>query len=140
MKQTQKRHSSLFLIELMFCLLFFSLAAAVSIQFFIEAHVLSQKSVNLNEAILISESLADEFRATRGEISGQTLLYNEDWDMVAELTDARFVANFSVTQTEDQLRVATVIVGEISNVHNVSSLLAADSFDLIYELEVIVCP
>ena len=140
MKQTPKRHSSLFLIELMFCLLFFSLAATVSIRFFVEAHVISQNSVNLNEAILIAESLADEFRAVRGDIVGQNLLYNEDWELVSEPEEANFVANFAVTETAADLRVATIIVGEIANTDHISPQLAANEFDLIFELEVLVCP
>ena len=44
--------SSLFLMELIIAILFFSLASTVCIQLFVKAHLLTEKSVNINQSIL----------------------------------------------------------------------------------------
>ncbi len=51
--------ASLFLMELIMSILFFSLSAAVCVQLFVKSHALSQQSLKLNYAVIASESLAE---------------------------------------------------------------------------------
>lgn len=51
--------ASLFLMELIMSILFFSLAAAVCVQLFVKSHSLSQSSLELNHAVVECESLAE---------------------------------------------------------------------------------
>ena len=125
MKQVQKRHSSLFLIELMISLLFFSLAAAVCIQFFIQAHLLSQQSANLNEAILISQSLAEEFRAKNGELENQEVYYDANWNPSTKEM-AVFTSQLSISTLESNMMQAHIVIYE-------------DWENPIYTLEVRIC-
>ena len=48
MKKKQAKRSGIFLLELMIVILFFSVTAAVCIQLFVKAHVISQDTRNLN--------------------------------------------------------------------------------------------
>ncbi len=59
--------ASLFLMELIMSILFFSLSAAVCVQLFVKSHALSQQSLKLNYAVIASESLAECFYGTNGD-------------------------------------------------------------------------
>ena len=90
--------SSLFLIELLFSLLFFSMIAALCIQVFVQSHRLSQKSENLNESQNLASSLAEVIIASEGNSSSMRtyfpeavfsedqifLSYDSDWNLTSE--------------------------------------------------------
>lgn len=50
MKRVRHSRSGLFLIELMICILFFSITAGICIQFFVKSHNMSQDAKNLYQA------------------------------------------------------------------------------------------
>lgn len=54
--------SSLFLMELILAILFFSVASAVCVQLFARAHTASEQSAALNRAVLAAESAAESFK------------------------------------------------------------------------------
>ena len=60
-KQPAKR-SSLFLMELIIAILFFSLASTVCVRIFVKSHTLEQESIQLNHAISAASSVAEIFR------------------------------------------------------------------------------
>jgi len=145
MRKQHKRQTSLFLIELMLALLFFSLAAAVSIQFFVQSNILSQQSNNLNSAILVTQSFAESFRATRGDLSSlyvptdfvemlpteapqqvisMRIFYDADWNPTVE-EQATFIVNFVVETTTPSLLLATIETTHLDGVQ-------------IYGLEVLI--
>lgn len=57
--QKQIRSSSIFLIELILAIFFFSLASAVCVQIFVKSHLLSQSSQQLNFAVRECGSVAE---------------------------------------------------------------------------------
>lgn len=60
------RRSSLFLIELMISILFFSLCATVCMQFFAKSRLISDNSTTLEHAILQAQSAAEAFESGNG--------------------------------------------------------------------------
>lgn len=69
--------SSMFLMELIIAILFFSLASAVCIQLFAQSHLISRETVNQNYAISHAQSLAEIWYATEGDPEKmQSLLKN----------------------------------------------------------------
>lgn len=56
--------TSLFLMEFIIAILFFSLTSAVCVQLFVKSHTLSRQSVNSNQACMWSENLAEIFYAS----------------------------------------------------------------------------
>ncbi|MCI8466165.1 MAG: hypothetical protein HFI63_10005 [Lachnospiraceae bacterium] len=73
---SQKRHrSSLFLLELIFVIFFFSLASAVCIQLFVKAHLTEQETEALNRAIPLAESAAEAFHSVSGNLEELTELF-----------------------------------------------------------------
>ncbi|MCR5100771.1 MAG: hypothetical protein K6B41_05355 [Butyrivibrio sp.] len=95
--------SSLFLMELIIAIMFFSLASAVCIQLFAKAHIISDNSINKNNAIIQSQNIAEAFTGVKGNfdslalmypdslLSGETsasegemfLFWDEDWNTIA---------------------------------------------------------
>lgn len=52
-------HSSLFLLELIMAILFFSIASAVCIQLFVKSHLLNLQAQNLNYAVHVCSNVAE---------------------------------------------------------------------------------
>lgn len=88
------KRSSLFLMELMIAILFFSLASAVCVQLFVKAHLLSRETADLNQAVNQAQSTAEVLRGTdcssssisqylpQAELDSQgfTLYYDSGWN------------------------------------------------------------
>lgn len=67
-KQSNRgKGSSLFLIELIISIAFFSLAAVVCLQLFFHAHNMSSRAADLTEAVRLSRTAAECFLASDGE-------------------------------------------------------------------------
>lgn len=57
-------HSSLFLLELILAILFFSIASAVCIQLFVKSHLLNLQAQNLNYAVHICSNVSEIISAS----------------------------------------------------------------------------
>ncbi len=68
--------SSLFLMEVIIALLFFSLASTVCIRLFVKSHTLSQDTQNLNYAVTQSQNLAEAFLGTEGDMEQLKSLFH----------------------------------------------------------------
>lgn len=66
--------SSLFLMELIISILFFSIASAVCIQLFVKAHLLNVRTQEQNQTVVWSQNLAELWRAYEGD---SLLIYNQ---------------------------------------------------------------
>lgn len=80
---------SLFLMELIIAILFFSLASAVCVRLYTAAHNLSHDSINLSNAVTWSQNLSEAFCGTKGDVKEMEKLYPD--------------AVLSVDDSEDQI-------------------------------------
>lgn len=64
--RNRAQSSSLFLLELILAILFFSLASAVCVQFFVKSHLLSRDARNLNYAVNECSGIAEIVNASDG--------------------------------------------------------------------------
>lgn len=100
--------------ELIIAIMFFSLASAVCVRLFSGAHILSEKSININNAVTWSQNLSEAFYGCRADLeelselypdafvsasdseddSGSIMLFfDENWEInETGLTDARYEA------------------------------------------------
>lgn len=75
---SQRNHrSSLFLLELILVIFFFSLASVVCIQLFVKAHLTEQETKALNHAIPLAESAAEAFHSVSGNLERLAELFPE---------------------------------------------------------------
>lgn len=98
MKQTSHGRSSLFLIELIVAILFFSLVSAVCLKAFTRSHILNQDARDLNAALMRVESTAELLKA--GESVKDKTYYSSSWDTCRE-QKAAYVITVNQTAGSD---------------------------------------
>lgn len=67
--------SSLFLMELILVILFFSIAGAICIQIFVKAHLLSRSASELNRAVALAQSAAAGLEAGNGSLGDLSMQF-----------------------------------------------------------------
>ena len=104
--------SSLFLMELIIVIMFFSLSAAICMQIFAQAKTKTDYSRNVTNAAFAAESIADMYKAKDGDLkaiaekldvdkkteNSLEIYYDNDWNTVSK-NNAKFVIR--VTETEE---------------------------------------
>lgn len=65
-RKNRAQSSTLFLLELILAILFFSLASAVCVQFFVKSHLLSRGAQNLNHAVNECSGIAEIINTSDG--------------------------------------------------------------------------
>ena len=123
MYQRSNSRLSLFLMELIVAIMFFSLSAAVCVRLFASAHLMSESTENLSGATIWTQNLAESFEGKKGRLldiaelyPGATISYDtadptqsdgslvlffdERWERINALADASYVASITIT-TED---------------------------------------
>lgn len=75
MDKQAKSKTSLFLMELIITILFFSIAGAVCVQFFVKAHTIGIQTKELNHAVTAAQGFAEVMRGTDGSIDSILAVY-----------------------------------------------------------------
>ncbi len=70
---------SLFLMELIVAILFFSLSAAVCVRLFTNAHLMAERTENLSNAVIWSQNLSESFTAKEGNLAKIADLYPDSY-------------------------------------------------------------
>jgi hypothetical protein len=66
---------SLFLMELIIAIFFFSLSAGVCVRLFVSAHTLSERTENLENAVMWTQNLSEAFVAKKGDLKAIAKLF-----------------------------------------------------------------
>ena len=118
------RRSSLFLLELIIAILFFSLAATICVRFFVKSHTLEAESKDLNHAVTSAVSVAEILRSQeepyaclqshfplgeRSETSFQ-IYYDGDWKLCGA-SDAVYTTSLE-TACKDSILTGTITVSK----------------------------
>ena len=111
MNKQRGSNLSLFLMELIVAILFFSLSAAVCVRLFTGAHLMAERTENLSSSVIWSQNLSESFTAMKGDLEKISLLYpdayltedtlilffDDNWETVDEtLSDASYEAILKV--------------------------------------------
>lgn len=111
--------SSLFLMELIIVILFFSICAAICIQVFASAKQLADNSYQLHCAVLAAQSGAETYKATAGDLSAITevlngeqhgtgtaaVYYDESWQRLSPEDNEQAAYIMSITAEEQEALV-----------------------------------
>lgn len=108
-RKNRPRASSLFLMELILAILFFSIASAVCVQFFVKSHLLSRDADALNHAVNECSSIAEVLNTADNMGSGISLLKELYPDAVE--TDAK---NANAAETNIEQKDAMAKSAELS--------------------------
>ena len=129
--------------ELILSILFFALTAAVCLQLFVKAHLLSQDTINLNHAVTEAQNFAEVFLAGDGSLkrfpdyfidqltpdscsyddSGMlcsfTLFYDKDWNP-SGLSDYTYQITIAYTQKDQPaMRDAIITVSDTEDFYRI---------------------
>ncbi len=125
MKRKPAKRSSLFLMELIIAILFFCLASAVCVRFFVKSHLMERDTTALNNAANYASSVAEIFRSSEdlpaclkvqfpkgaSRQEGDYMIYfNHDWNTCSE-DDAAYSLNLSYKQADNFLLGRIVVSG-----------------------------
>ena len=136
MNDAGRSRSSLFLMEMIVTILFFSLAATVCVKCFVSAHMMGKETYELNHAIAIATGYAEVMRGTAGDIdsimevfpyaikgddSYIMLFYDEEFNP-CEAERAVYAGDVTLTPN-----------GAVQNMH--IKIVRADDASVIYELD-----
>lgn len=126
-RKSRPRSSSLFLMELILAILFFSVAGAVCVQLFIKAHLLSRDSVVLTRAVNVCTNAAEQFSASPDSFpGGQTCTYYDRDFFPCEKSDAAYILTVSTRASDDLI--------------NAFICVTSSDGETIYELEAVRHP
>ena len=121
MQKNRPRSSSLFLMELILAILFFSIASTVCVQVFVQSHLLSRKYSALNHAVTLCTSEAETISASALQTEeGETITYYD--------------ADFSVCDEKDSAYILTVDTKNEDSFLNTHIAMTDTAGELIYEL------
>lgn len=100
-RRNRANSSSLFLLELILAILFFSIASAVCVQFFVKSHLLSQDAWKLNISVNEVSSVAELIQVSPDARSAIDLIHTEYPD--SEISD---ISKISIYYDKDFLPCA----------------------------------
>lgn len=99
--------ASLFLMELMISILFFSLSSAVCIQLFVKAHTINTDTENKSNATLIAQDISELFHHVDGD-QEQLLSYYSKYESSANEIKLYFTENNNSCAKESARYIATL--------------------------------
>lgn len=76
MRMKNKSRTSLVLMELIITILLFSISSAVCVDLFVQAHIITNKTEELNHAVEKTQSIAEVFRISDGTINSILPLFD----------------------------------------------------------------
>lgn len=93
--------SSLFLMEMIIAILFFSLASAVCIQLFARSHLLSCQTVNRNHAVIQAQNLAESYLSLEGDINAMQGLFSPSEQTAENTLSLAFDSSWNLCSSND---------------------------------------
>ncbi len=136
MTDTSKSRSSLFLMEMIVTILFFSLAAAVCVKCFVSAHMMGKETYELNHAIAIATGYAEVMRGTDGDIDSITEVFKDSVRGDDSYIMVFYNDRFEACDPDDAVYAGDITLtpnGAIQNMH--IRIIKIEDASIIYELD-----
>lgn len=143
MKQRNRaRSSTLFLVELIIAILFFTVCSAVCVQFFVKSHSISRQAGELNFAVNECSSVAEIIQGSDSEdemLRGLKAVYPEAFAVDSSTLSIAFDSDFVQCDSEGKdaaYYVNTEMKVADNSVECTISARSSDDSESIYELEI----
>lgn len=94
MNNTSSSKTGLFLMELIIAILFFSVSGAICVQLFVQSHLISKDSVELNHGVEWCQNVAEAFYGCNGNAEEMMQLFEHSYIGNAAEAGATFYLNF----------------------------------------------
>ncbi len=130
-----KSKSSLFLMEMIVTLLFFSAASAICVQLFAQAHILSRQAEELNMAVAISQSYAEAMRGTDGSIESISVLFPDAERISNQILEQYYDGDYQKCPAAEACYVVEVTLSPTNAFQIIHTrVLQLETREIIYEL------
>lgn len=103
-RKNRPRSSSLFLMELILAILFFSVASAVCVQIFVKAHLLSRRAEAKRHAVTECTNAAETFKVSPADTSGTSFTYFDRNFDLCEKKESAYCMKTVVTEENNMVR------------------------------------
>ncbi|MCR5001676.1 MAG: hypothetical protein K6A71_07775 [Lachnospiraceae bacterium] len=136
MNDAGRSRSSLFLMEMIVTILFFSLAAAICVRCFVSAHMMGKETYELNHAIAIATGYAEVMRGTDGDINSIQAVYPDSVKVDDSYLMIFYDSSFNPCDPETAVYAGDVTLtpnGAIQNMH--VKIIRVEDSEIIYELD-----
>lgn len=135
MTKYSKSKTSLFLMELIIAIMFFSICAALCVQLFVKAHVLGQKTKELNHAVAISQGFAETMRGTDGSIQDILKYYPSAISDNESFFEVYYNADFAPCEYSEAKYVGDVTLSPNGAIQNMDIVIVRiEDYEEIYSL------
>ncbi|WP_024866979.1 hypothetical protein [Butyrivibrio sp. FCS014] len=94
MNERSNSKLSLFLMELIIAIMFFSLSAAVCVRLFVSAHTMAESTESINNATIWTQNLAEAFTGEKGDLSEISHLFPEAYVISESETEGTLILFF----------------------------------------------
>lgn len=138
-RRSRAKSSSLFLMELILAILFFSITSAVCVQFFIKSHLLSKDSKALSQAVIECSNIAEITSVSDSAAAAISLLRDSYPDIQAEQPADSFAVlyyddAFDPCGEKESVYILTASFSEENSMLNASMEVTGPGNSTIYEL------
>lgn len=112
MKKHYASRSGLFLIELIFSIFFFIIAATVILELFVKSHFVCENTININNALLYTQNISEVFLANNGDFDAVKVLYADELTNLSSVTEdivlLLFDQDWCSTKNSDDVRYSVL--------------------------------
>ncbi len=135
MNKHPRSKTSLFLMELIITILFFSIASAVCVQFFVKAHTIGEKTRELNYAVAAAQGFAEVMRGTDGSMSSILAIYPDAVQGNETFFEVFYDEDFQPCEPEKAVYVSDVTLLPNGAIQNMEILVVKlSTYEEIYFL------
>lgn len=145
MKKNKNANSSMFLLELIIAILFFSICSAICVQLFVSSHLLSKKAGTLDMAVTQATSAAETIKNSSDsntalsyvfptiKITDDQLIvyYNATWSACEE-ENATYIMTIDISNA-DSMEIGNIKVVELDKNTSLYSLVVKHYKGAVYE-------
>ena len=126
---------SLFLMEMIITILFFSVAATICTQCFVKAHLIGIETTELNHAVALAQGYAEAMRGTDGDIDSIIAVYPEAVKGDASYFEIFYDNDFNPCDADIATYAGDVTLNPNGPVQNMDiSIVRLSDSHIIYEL------
>ncbi|HKM20823.1 MAG TPA: hypothetical protein VJZ01_02135 [Lachnospiraceae bacterium] len=130
-----KSKSSLFLMEMIVTILFFSIASAICVRLFAESHILSKQADELNMAVAVSQSFVEVVRGTDGSMDALLEQFPNAERINNDVLEQYYDTDYNECTIEEACYVAEITLSNTGAFQVIDTrFINLETKELVYEL------
>jgi len=130
-----KSKSSLFLMEMIVTILFFSIASAICVRLFAESHILSRQADELNMAVAVSQSFIEVMRGTDGSMDALLEQFPDAERINNDVLEQYYDTDYNECTSEEACYVAEITLSNTGAFQVIDTrFINLETKELVYEL------